>query len=369
MNNIQKFKRTVHPASMNANNKADKSGGIEETAEDELREIAGVGEGSVGEDETSEECIDENEINGNVDDGVPVPSREQLIATGELDPDPDEPAGDNEEIPESMVGQANDGSKFPMVVENPEDEHTSDKKSTRSQTKDIEEKLLMGVSREELVAAGYNKNSVRTIYSQLKTAGRLPNGRRGGRGGGDEDGGTRAVATRGSRGVAATEGGLPVFAKGSPIEALIDHYAKLPNLEDGRGDIFENGMKFGLSVAVLGIRMAQELSGIGVQQAKPLLDMAKSMREGEAMAAKNSASEAATEAAGMVYQQIAPVLSMLSKQSHETNVPAGDPMKAMMVRTMEPIMQGLMSKVLPGLALPPGGQKQITEGWTHEVQE
>jgi len=150
-------------------------------------------------------------------------------------------------------------------------------------------------------------------------------------------------------------GGIKLFAKGSPPEALIDAI-KLP-VSDGELGGFEKGIKFGASMIILGVRVAQELSSVGIQQAKPLIDMSKSMREGEALAAKSAAGEAAMEAAGMVQQSLMPYLANISK------TPAGaDPMKAMMVRVMEPMMTNMMSKVLPGMAV--GPENQLPEGWT-----
>lgn len=216
------------------------------------------------------------------------------------------------------------------VTEQPEEE-------TLSIRKQVEKALLDGVSREELVAMGYNKRTVQTVASEVKTKlqTRKPVG--------------KAVTT--------TAKGLPIFAKGAPPEAIIEAI-EVPDVSDGAGYPFEQGIKFGMSLVTLGIRMAQELSGIGVMQAKPLLDMAKSMREGEAVAAKNAAGEAAMEAAGLVQQSLMPLLTNIQKSGAGGE---GDPLKAMMVRTMEPIMNKVMGGMIGKLA---GGTApaQITQG-------
>ncbi len=266
------------------------------------------------------------------------PTREQLIATGELEEDA-------EELEEKRPGAE-------LVVAKPEVEAVVEE--TLSIRKEVEKRLLDGATRDELIAEGFNKNTVRTVASEVKSKlnTRKPIG--------------KAVPT--------TPAGLPIMAKGAPPELIIEAL-EIPDVSDGGGFPFEQGMKFGMSVVTLGIRMAQELSGIGVMQAKPLLDMAKSMREGESMAAKNAAGEAAAEAAGIVQQNMMPILASLQQ-----NVPAGtDPMKAMMARTMEPIlskmMGGMFTKLIPGgapqpqlnQAQEPGGQDST--GWSRRTEE
>lgn len=255
------------------------------------------------------------------------PTREQLIATGELDPD--EP-----EVVEDTVGgegrETKEDEPPPTSLAVQEDKDLSIRKQ-------IEQALTAGETREELIARGFNKKSVQTIASELKTKlqTRRPVG--------------KAPAT--------TSKGLPIFAHGSPPEAIIDTI-EVPDVSDGEGVPFEQGIKFGMSLIVLGVRVAQELSGIGITQAKPILDMAKSMREGEGIAAKNAAGEAAMEAAGMVQQSLMPILANLQGGMGGGG---GDPLKAMMVRTMEPIMQKLMGSTM-GKLLPGTSPPQITEG-------
>lgn len=267
------------------------------------------------------------------------PTKEQLIATGELEPEPEE------EVPESPA-EVEPSSTEVAVIKKEEEESLSIRKQVRN-------RLLEGATRDELLAEGYNKSTISTVASEVK-----------------KELGTRKPI--GKPTVARGEG-IPVTAKGVPPEVIIEAL-EVPDISDGGGFVFEQGMKFGMSVVTLGIRMAQELSGIGVMQAKPLLDMAKSMREGESLAAKNAAGEAAMEAAGIVQQNMMPILASLQQ-----NVPAGvDPMKAMMARTMEPIisnmMGGLFGRLLPGGAVQPQlgpGQSAPppTEGWSRRVEE
>ncbi len=272
--------------------------------------------------------------------GDDEPTREQLIATGELD------EGETEEVPETEEPIAEVKTPASTSVATTGKKEEEEGLSIR---KEVRKRLLEGATRDELIAEGFNKNTVRTVASEVKA----------------ELHTNRAVG----KPTLARGEGIPVTAKGVPPEVIIEAL-EVPDISDGGGFVFEQGMKFGMSVVTLGIRMAQELSGIGVMQAKPLLDMAKSMREGEAMAAKNAAGEAAMEAAGMVSNQMMPLLTSLTQAT-----PAGvDPMKAMMVRAMEPIVQKMMGGLIGGL-LPGGAQQpqlpagQSVDGWTHRTEE
>ncbi len=144
--------------------------------------------------------------------------------------------------------------------------------------------------------------------------------------------------------------GTQVFAKGSPPEALIDSL-DLP-VADGQIVGFESGMKFGARMVVMGVRIAQELSALGIQQVKPLIELARDARSGEEAAAKNAAGEAAMAAAAMIQQNLTPYLANISKPTEVS------PMQSMMVRTMEPIIQRLMGGLIPG------GTAPQAEGWT-----
>jgi len=148
--------------------------------------------------------------------------------------------------------------------------------------------------------------------------------------------------------------GTQVFARGSPPEALIEGM-DLP-VVDGQIVGFESGMKFGAKMVVMGVRIAQELSALGIQQARPLVEMARDMRSGEAAAAKGAATEAAMGAAAMIQQNLAPYLANIGKPAE------ANPMQGMMVRTMEPIIQRLMGGLVPGMG------PQQAPGWTRKQE-
>lgn len=258
------------------------------------------------------------------------PSKEQLRATEELD---EEELGSEGEDMEQAPSPA---APTPAALAPATSKEVSIPKETNIR-KQIEELLMQGLSREDIAARGFNKGSIRTVASELKSK----------------------LNTNRSIGKAplTTTKGLPVFAHGSPPEAIIDA-VEVPDVADGQGIPFEQGIKFGMSILVLGVRMVQELAGIGVLQAKPILEMSKSMREGEALAAKNSASQAADEAAGQVMEALSPVLANL--QNNSKAPPSVNPMQDMMVRLMEPNLKKLMGGMFSMLA-PGQQQNQIPE--------
>ena len=159
---------------------------------------------------------------------------------------------------------------------------------------------------------------------------------------------------------AAQKRPMQIFAKGSPPETIIESIT-IPMVE-GQSQGFEMGMKFGMSQLVLAVRIMQELSAIGLQQVKPLIDMTRSVREGEAAAFRGGADEGAMKAAQAMGATIMPMMSeMQTMIANSTKSNEVDPMKAMMIRTMEPLMKNMMKNLMPGMegGPPTGFTKEI----------
>jgi len=277
-------------------------------------------EEGVAEESTEEEIAEELAPLAEMGEGEPVlGATEELAAEPEHEPEPEpEPAPETE--PEDITPA--------YMLENPPE----------GKTNYIKWGLLHGMEEEYLKQEGYNVRSIDICAQELEKAGLRKRPKK--------PSTASAVAK-------ATNRSAQIFAKGSPPEALIEAL-EIPGI-DGKLAGFDQGMRFGASVIVLGVRIVQELSALGVQQTKPLIDVANSMRQGEALAAKNAAGEAAFEAAAAVQQSMLPTLQALQKGAE-----GPDPMKAMMVRTMEPMMQNLMKTVIPGM---PQGE---TIGWTRK---
>ncbi len=156
--------------------------------------------------------------------------------------------------------------------------------------------------------------------------------------------------------------GIQIFAKGAPPEAIIESI-KMPSV-DGQLQGFEMGMKFGMSQLVLAVRIMQELSSVAQGQVKPLIDLVKTVREGEHAAFKGGADEAAMKSAQAMGATILPMMTdMQASIKENARGNETDPMKAMMMRTMEPLMKSMMGKIMPGepVDMTPGDWTRKTE--------
>jgi len=220
-----------------------------------------------------------------------------------------------------------------------------------------------GKSEEEVTELGFNKRTVDIVAFNMEKAGarvrpkKERKSKKGKNGGADHsDVSTVRTGDRGS----AVEAMVSTNKPTTP-EALIETL----NLNSaGMNGLFTAGVKMGMSLVVLGVRVAQELSSVGVQQARPLIAMSKEMRAGEIAAAQVASKETAIEMAGNIQDYFGPALSELGSRVDDMSRPkvaeGPDPMKSMMVRTFEPIMQQMIGGLLPGFQLPAG---KDSSGW------
>ena len=189
-----------------------------------------------------------------------------MVQPGVLEEDKDQ---------DRQIGEEDDGSKEGIsdqedlsqdaVPEGQEEQEVVPKPLSKGEQ--IKLMISEGYSKEDIVELGYNANSVRTIWSEMKSAGQLPKVSV------EKEEVAMAVpaespkvpARKGQR-----DGDIAVFAKGSPPEALINA-VRIPSSPDGLA--FEQGVKTGMSLIVLGVRISQELSSLGAAQVRPILDM------------------------------------------------------------------------------------------------
>ena len=233
--------------------------------------------------------------------------------------------------------------------------------SPTSVTGQIEILLRNGFMRDEIIDAGFAKRSVETIASKLKTKfgrefGKLP-----------------------PSAVAKTDPAVRMAraAKGGDM-ALIMDAIKLPS-----GDVedIQKGITFGIGILLLGVRLVQEMSTIGIQQTKPLLDVARTMREGEIAAASKAAEAAGLAAAAGVAQAIGPEISAIKTKQDALSAASGrssdNPMTDMMVNIMQPYMQQAMAKMMSafvgnksgGQIPPPTSNRPPSSSWPVEELE
>ena len=150
----------------------------------------------------------------------------------------------------------------------------------------------------------------------------------------------------------------------SPLEVLIQEL-KLPLIVDGQAEVFDAGVEYGVRSVLVGVRVAQELSAMGVQQAVPIIKMAQEMREAEGQAAKIIAAELA-EATLEGNRDLKAALVQLGSQI-QTSGP--NPLASMMAGVMQPVLGQVMQQVMGsflGQAAPPSspsaGTRQPASG-------
>jgi hypothetical protein len=168
--------------------------------------------------------------------------------------------------------------------------------------------------------------------------------------------------------VATTGKGKP-----SPLEVLIQEL-KVPAIADGQAVVFDAGVEYGVRSVLVGVRVAQELSAMGVQQAMPLIKMAQEMRESEAQAAKILAGEFA-EATLEGNKELKGAITALGNQ---ITASGPNPFASMFAQGMSPVFsqafQGLMKyfggKQGVGAVPQPGvGADQVATELPAPVQE
>jgi hypothetical protein len=124
----------------------------------------------------------------------------------------------------------------------------------------------------------------------------------------------------------------------SPLEVLIKDL-ELPALVDGQAEVFDAGVQYGVRSVLIGVRVAQELSAMGVQQASPIIQMAKEMRESEGQAARIIAGELAQATLESNKEILGTIRSQAIAQSP-------NPMLAMMTQAMGPMFSQAMGNLL-----------------------
>lgn len=151
------------------------------------------------------------------------------------------------------------------------------------------------------------------------------------------------------------------------VEAIIRNM-RLPTIANGGREIFDAGVTYGMSALVAGVRLAQELSQMGIAQASPVIRMATEMRKAEGMSAQEAGQVAAENA-------LAGAIQYMSQQKADiATVP--NPMLGILARAMEPAFTQAMSKMLGMFGGQPAqaGQEQSSQpslpaGWEDKSQK
>jgi deoxyxylulose-5-phosphate synthase len=140
-------------------------------------------------------------------------------------------------------------------------------------------------------------------------------------------------------------------------EDIIDNLSWPVSINGEVDPVFVAGMRYEAMNVIRGIRMAQELNKMGLEQAKPVIEMAKEMRQAEGQAAQTIAAQFG-QVTMQSNQQIIGAIHELAAQSQgqpsETN-----PMAKMVFNALQPYMGQLLAQVFSSVNKQrPGAQPQ-----------
>ncbi len=346
--------------------------------------------------------IDENELNDQEPELNSINEDDELAELVEA-VEPFMPDGGNlpneEDLPADLDGSLSESLSMverakrlfnSKEAEDQEEALREPEEPTQSVRARVTEALLDGRSADDLIAEGFNKSTVKTIASELRAKGAIaPVERKGSRKSRTDNGEETSLTVRGK------DSAIRTYQKGSPPEAIINAVT-LPDAIKrgvGGGEMFESGMKFGMSTIVLAVRITQELAAMGTMQIRPLVDMARDMRKGEIDAAKGLSKDAAGAAAEKIADAFGPFIQdtheRVQRMEETVGKSKGPPpprdVKEMQARMMMPIQQNMMNmmmnmmRVLPGAgnllgpAQPPqtptsSPETQPVTGWDIEEQ-
>ena len=123
---------------------------------------------------------------------------------------------------------------------------------------------------------------------------------------------------------------------------------------NGEADpVFVAGMRYEAMNVIRGIRMAQELNKMGLEQAKPVIEMAKEMRAAEGQAAQTIATELG-QVAMQSNQQIISAIHELAAAQSQGQPSEMNPLAKMFVDAMQPHAAQAIGQLLAGLVKKPG---------------
>lgn len=219
-----------------------------------------------------------------------------------------------------------------------------DEDSPGASIKEIDERLRACSTEIELqevkqilVAEGTPSGSVTSRISKLKKAGKLSL--------------TTSVATASD-----------VPEKQLPVDAIVKEMRMNPSMATDAKSIavFNSGMQFGVNTVIMGVRLAQELSRMGIAQASPIMKMASEMRRYEGQ----SAIEAGRAASEDAYARAAGYFESMQPREGKVDIATTtNPMQGMMARVMESMLE---KALLGGQQSQPQGGANLPPGWGYK---
>jgi len=130
--------------------------------------------------------------------------------------------------------------------------------------------------------------------------------------------------------------------------------------------VFVAGMRYEAMNVIRGIRMAQELNKMGLEQAKPVIEMAKEMRQAEGQAAQTIAAQLGQVTMQSNQQIIGAIHELAAAQSQGQQTSEMNPMARMVFSALQPHLGQLLAQAFSSLtkkqpgAQPQGGQQSLT---------
>jgi len=131
--------------------------------------------------------------------------------------------------------------------------------------------------------------------------------------------------------------------KPSTVEVIVKDM-KLPTIVDGSREVFDAGVNYGMKALIAGVRLAQELSQMGIAQASPVIRMATEMRKAEGVSAQEAGQRAAEDAVAGAVGYMSQVKSEKPEKADIATVP--NPMQGILARAMEPALVKAMSGMM-----------------------
>ena len=150
--------------------------------------------------------------------------------------------------------------------------------------------------------------------------------------------------------------------RAQPLDNVIENLRlpQVPEAFDGQYNVyvagFNDGVMHGARSILAGIRAAQELSSMGISQAKPLILMAAEMRQAEGQAAQ----EMAAQLGQAIHQGNANVINALNSLASQRRPAEADPMAAMVANTIQPYFQQMLGNLM-GMVMRPMGAGPIQQ--------
>jgi hypothetical protein len=154
-----------------------------------------------------------------------------------------------------------------------------------------------------------------------------------------------------------------VAGKALPIEALINDLY-LPPIVDGTRQVFDSGVAYGMKSILIGVRVAQELSKMGIDQATPIIKMAQEMRQTEGQVAKETGMVMGETIASKLFDYME---SKLPQKADIATVPK--PFEGIFARAFETALSQFTNRLMgvspqQGSNLPPGWADNSKKGGT-----